>query len=60
MQVSQVMNCLEGNTISNRGAYSTKERMPSDRELLYPLPAWKAVHNGLSHMTLRDVLPFRQ
>ena len=26
-------NCLEGNTMSNRGAYSTKERMPSDINL---------------------------
>ena len=26
-----IANCLEGNTMSNRGAYSTKERMPSDR-----------------------------
>ena len=24
--------CLEGNTMRNRGAYSTKERMPSDIE----------------------------
>ena len=30
IQVSQVKNCLEGNTMSNRGAYSTKERMPSE------------------------------
>ena len=36
-------NCLEGNTMSNRGAYSTKERMPSDiRQGLYS-SAWKAV-----------------
>ena len=55
-----VKNCLEGNTISNRGAYSTKERMPSDRELPPSLPAWKAVHNLLSHMTFLDVLPSRQ
>ena len=27
-----IANCLEGNTMSNRGAYSTKERMPSDRK----------------------------
>ena len=26
---SLVRNCLEGNTMRNRGAYSTKERMPS-------------------------------
>ena len=32
IQVSGVLNCLEGNTMSNRGAYSTKERMPSDIE----------------------------
>jgi hypothetical protein len=38
---SEVRNCLEGNTMSNRGAYLTKERMPSDRRL--SLPAWKAV-----------------
>ena len=25
-----ISNCLEGNTMRNRGAYSTKERMPSD------------------------------
>ena len=31
IQVLQVLSCLEGNTMSNRGAYSTKERMPSDR-----------------------------
>ena len=24
-----ISNCLEGNTMRNRGAYSTKERMPS-------------------------------
>ena len=29
---SLVRNCLEGNTMRNRGAYSTKERMPSDIE----------------------------
>ena len=28
-------NCLEGNTMRNRGAYSTKERMPSDSKHLY-------------------------
>ena len=27
-----ISNCLEGNTMRNRGAYSTKERMPSDIE----------------------------
>ena len=27
-----ICNCLEGNTMRNRGAYSTKERMPSDIE----------------------------
>ena len=27
-----IANCLEGNTMSNRGAYSTKDRMPSDRK----------------------------
>ena len=53
-------NCLEGNTMSNRGAYSTKERMPSDRRQSHPLSAWKAVHDWLSHMTFRDVLPSRQ
>ena len=41
------MNCLEGNTMSNRGAYSTKERMPSDKKLPLPLPAWKAVPDWL-------------
>ena len=39
MSVSEVPNCLEGNTISNRGAYSTKERMPSDRKHPLSLPA---------------------
>ena len=51
---------LEGCTISNRGAYSTKERMPSDRNQPLPLPVWKAVPNGLSYTTFRDVLPSRQ
>ena len=59
-QVMQVLNCLEGSTMSNRGAYSTKERMPSDRELPLSLPAWKAVPDWLSRMTFRDVLPSRQ
>ena len=36
--------------MSNRGAYSTKERMPSDRKQSLSLPAWKAVHNWLSAM----------
>ena len=46
--------------MSNRGAYSTKERMPSDRRQSHPLSAWKAVHDWLSDMTFRDVLPSRQ
>ena len=58
--ISQEKNCLEGNTMSNRGAYSTKERMPSDRELPPSLLAWKAVPDWLSRMTFRDVLPSRQ
>ena len=37
-----ISNCLEGNTMRNRGAYSTKERMPSDSKQT-PLAAWKAV-----------------
>ena len=53
-------NCLEGNTMSNRGAYSTKERMPSDRNYHYPQSAWKAVPDLLSYITFRDVLPSRQ
>ena len=32
IQVPQTQNCLEGNTMSNRGAYSKKERMPSERK----------------------------
>ena len=37
--LSQVGNCLEGNTMSNRGAYSTKERMPSDsKRTIYNKP----------------------
>ena len=44
----------------NRGAYSTKERMPSERKKPFPLPARKAVHDWLSCMTFRDVLPSRQ
>ena len=56
----QVRNCLEGNTMSNRGAYSTKERMPSDRRLSQSLSAWKAVPDWLSYTTFRDVLPSRQ
>ena len=59
-QVVQVQNGLEGNTMSNRGAYSTKERMPSDRELPPSLPAWKAVPDWLSRMISCDVLPSRQ
>ena len=53
-------NCLEGNTMSNRGAYSTKERMPSDRKQPFPIPAWKAVHDWSSCTKFRDVLPSRQ
>ena len=59
-QVVHVQNCLEGNTMSNRGAYSTKERMPSDRRLSQSLSAWKAVPDWLSYTTFRDVLPSRQ
>ena len=60
IQVSEVQNCLKGNTMSNRGAYSTKERMPSDRKQPLPLPAWKAVPDWLSRMISCDVLPSRQ
>ena len=42
-EMSRTKNCLEGNTMSNRGAYSTKERMPSDRHPSLFLSAWKAV-----------------
>ena len=35
--------------MSNRGAYSTKERMPSDIKLLPSLPAWKAVPDCFTH-----------
>ena len=51
VQVFVSSECLEGNTISNRGAYSTKERMPSDMKQPLPLPAWKAVHDWLSRCT---------
>ena len=37
-----ILFCLEGNTMRNRGAYLTKERMPSDSKQT-PLAAWKAV-----------------
>ena len=33
--VAKYRNCLEGNTMSNRGAYSTKERMPSGEKRCY-------------------------
>ena len=59
-EITKVRDCLEGNTISNRGAYSTKERMPSDMEHSMFLSAWKAVPNLFSYMTFRDVLPSRQ
>ena len=54
MSVSEVPNCLEGNTISNRVAYSTKERMHSDRKHPLSLPAWKAVPDWLyiSHFAM--------
>ena len=42
-----ISNCLEGNTMRNRGAYSTKERMPSDRKRKPSLSAWKAVPDWL-------------
>ena len=53
IQFSQVLNCLEDSTMSNRGAYSTKERMPSDsKQQLHFLP-------GRQYL-ITYVLPSRQ
>ena len=60
MSVSEVPNYLEGNTISNRGAYSTKERMPSDRNPPLPSASLEGCTWLALDITFRDVLPSRQ